>query len=235
MENLLIVMPVKDSIETSLMAIEHVCSAKSNNPFVVYNDWSLPENKEMLQNKTTVGFTLVNLEDVVDTPSPNYRFVLIDAQKRALEQKAHLLLIESDVFVKEDTINRLLHFAGKLKNAGMVAALTTDANGAVNFPYNHIKPKSEAVIATKHRLSFCCTLLTNRLLKSLDFEELPKNKHWFDVTVTAMSRNAGFVNYILPGVKVVHQPHSSRPWKKRKYSNPLRYYFEKFIFGRDRI
>lgn len=228
-------MPVKDSMETSLEAIERICQFKGDNLFTVYNDRSLPENRETLQGKTSEGYTLVNVEDVVDTPSPNYRYVLIDAQKKALEMNAGLILVESDVFVQPDTIDLLIIYSEKLENAGMLAAITTDENGEINFPYNHINPTQEEVIETKHRLSFCCTLLTSRLLKTFNFEELPKNKHWFDVSITAMSREAGYTNYILPQVKVIHKPHSSRPWKKLKYSNPVRYYLEKMFFRRDRI
>jgi hypothetical protein len=34
---------------------------------------------------------------------------------------------------------------------------------------------------------------------------------------------------------VIHKPHSSRPWKLLKYSNPLSYYLQKLLKRRDKI
>jgi len=34
---------------------------------------------------------------------------------------------------------------------------------------------------------------------------------------------------------VWHRPHSSRPWKQLKYTNPLKYYWLKFTKGLDKI
>jgi predicted transcriptional regulator len=117
----------------------------------------------------------------------------------------------------------------------MVAAITTNESGKINFPYNHIKTKSKGLIGTKHRVSFCCTLLTNQLISKIDFDQLSTSKDWFDVQISKESRKMGFKNLIDTDLKVVHRPHSSRPWKKLKYENPLKYYLRKFFKKLDRI
>lgn len=235
MTNLLIITPVKDSVVTAIEAITLICHSKSNYPYRVYSDRSLPESRTVLEHGIALGYELINIEDQVDTPSPNYRFTLIDARQKALEQDAHLLIVESDVFVKPNTINRLMNLAESEESCGMVAAITTDGSGEINFPYNHIKKGSTGVILTKHRVSFCCTLLTNNLLKSVDFNKLSTEKHWYDVQISKMSRKQGFRNLIDTDLKVVHFPHSSRPWKKLKYENPLKYYLRKYFKKLDRI
>jgi len=220
-KNLLIITPVKDSVVTTIEAITHVCQSKNDYPYLVYNDRSIPESRTVLEHGIALGYELINIEEYVDTPSPNYRFTLIDAQKKALEMDAHLLIVESDVFVKPKTIARLMSLAETEERCGMVAAITTDESGEFNFPYSHIKKGSTGVIQTRHRISFCCTLLTNDLLNKIDFNKLSSEKHWYDVQISKMSRKLGFRNLIDSDLKVVHVPHSSRPWKKMKYENPV--------------
>jgi hypothetical protein len=226
---------VKDSLATAETAIELICMAKDNLRYIVYNDYSNKENRKHLEAKTLLGYELINLEDLIDSPSPNYRFTLIDAQKKALASKSGLLIVESDVYIERETILALAKFANKTPQCGMVAAITVDESGTINFPYKHIVPNGNDAIETSHRLSFCCTLLTNRLLQKLDFEELSLKKDWFDVQISRDSRNSGFINYVLPNVKVKHLPHSSRPWKQLKYTHPLKYYFRKWFKGKDKI
>jgi hypothetical protein len=235
MDNILIITPVKDSIVTSFESITLVCQSKKDFPYRVYNDHSLPESRTVLEHGMALGYELINIEDNIKTPSPNYRYTLIDAQQKALEINAHLLIVESDVFVKPETISTLLKILGKEANCGMIAAITTDESGEINFPYCHIKKGSEGVISTKHRVSFCCTLLTTKLLQSIDFNQLSPDKHWYDVQISKASRKLGFRNLIDTDLKVVHKPHSSRPWKKLKYENPLKYYFLKLTNKLDRI
>lgn len=235
MKKLLIITPVKDSVVTALEAITLICHSKNDFPYRVYNDRSLPESRTVLEHGIALGYELINIEDRVNTPSPNYRFTLIDAQKKALEIDAHLLIVESDVFVKPETIDRLMSLAETEERCGMVAAITTDQSGEINFPYGHIKKGTTGVIQTRHRISFCCTLLTNDLLKSIDFNKLSAEKHWYDVQISKMSRKLGFRNLIDTDLKVVHLPHSSRPWKKLKYENPLKYYLRKYLKKLDRI
>jgi len=40
---------------------------------------------------------------------------------------------------------------------------------------------------------------------------------------------------LLTNVPVLHLPHSSRPWKMLKYTNPLKYYWKKYTKGLDKI
>lgn len=234
-KNLLIITPVKDYVITAIEAITLICQSKKDYPYRVYNDRSLPESRTVLEHGIALGYELINIEEHIDTPSPNYRFTLIDARQKALEIDAHLLIVESDVFVGTETIGRLMNLAATEEHCGMVAAVTTDKSGEINFPYNHIKKDSTGVIQTRHRISFCCTLLTNTLLKSVDFNKLSTEKHWYDVHISKESRKLGFRNLIDTDLKVVHKPHSSRPWKKLKYENPLKYYLQKYLKKRDRI
>lgn len=235
LKNILVITPVKDSIEVAMKAISLICQFKLEYPYRVYNDYSLPENRLLLEQSSKLGYDLINIEDRVNTPSPNYRFTLIDAQKKALELNAHLLIVESDVFVKPDTIARLVKLAETEERCGMVAAVTTNESGEINFPYNFIHKGSVGVIETHRHLSFCCTLLSLDLLKNFDFNLLSSNKHWYDVFISRQSRQLGFRNLINTDLKVIHLPHSSRPWKRLKYENPLKYYFTKFTKKLDRI
>jgi len=234
-KNLLIITPVKDSIITAIEAITLICQSKNEYHYRVYNDRSLPESRTVLEHGIALGYELINIEEHVNTPSPNYRFTLIDARQKALEMDAHLLIVESDVFVKPETIDRLMKHTATEERCGMVAAITTDHSGEINFPYSHIKKGLSGVVETRHRISFCCTLLTNNLLKSIDFNKLSTEKHWYDVQISKMSRKLGFRNLIDTDLKVVHLPHSSRPWKKMKYENPLKYYLRKYFKKLDRI
>jgi hypothetical protein len=235
LKNLLIITPVKDSVVTAIEAITLICQSKKDYPYRVYNDRSLPESRTVLEHGIALGYELINIEERVDTPSPNYRFTLIDARQKALELNAHLLIVESDVFVKPDTIDRLMNLAESEERCGMVAAITTNQSGEINFPYSHIKTNSNGVLKTRHRVSFCCTLLTNDLLKNIDFNQLSTKKNWYDVQISKTSRNLNFRNLIDTDLKVFHLPHSSRPWKKLKYENPLKYYFRKYFKKLDRI
>lgn len=223
-------------MHTALPAIDKVCQSKDENLYLVYNDYSTRENREQLEVAASQkGFGLINIEDQISSPSPNYRFTLQDARQRAIDADAGLLIIESDVFVQPDTIEQLLGFAQKTPNCGMVAAITVDEKGQINFPYTYVKSLNNSPLESEHRLSFCCTLLTLPLLQKLDFNLLSEKKDWYDVQISKDSRRLGFSNYILPNVKVLHQPHSSRPWKKLKYTNPVKYYFRKWFLRKDRI
>lgn len=235
MKDLIIITPVKDSIDTAQKAIEYICKSKGNFEYSVYNDYSSQDTLKLLEKNKHRGYQLINIEDVVETPSPNYRFTLQHARKIALEKEAGLLIIESDVYIQPDTISSLFEFAKNTEDCGMVAAITVDEEGEINFPYKHIIPDGNGAMPTNHRLSFCCTLLTLPLLQKLDFNLLSDKKDWFDVQISKDSRNNGFTNYVLPKVKVIHKPHSSRPWKNLKYTNPLKYYFKKWFSGRDKI
>ena len=232
----IVITPVKDSPATTIRTIEAVCQSDCPVEYYVYNDFSGPETKEMLtEAQKRWHFHLIHLEEITDTPSPNYKLVLQMAQQEALKREKHLLILESDVVVKQNTIAQLLHITETYSKPGLVGAITVDGKGNYNFPYNYEKKKSNETINTSRSLSFSCTLLSLPFLRAYRFENLSQKKDWYDVTISRMAKKSGFNNYLAKGVEVLHQPHSSRPWKNLKYTNPLLYYYRKFIHKRDRI
>lgn len=236
MYNLLVITPVKDSIETTLQTIRAVRQAQGNQRYIVYNDFSTAGNKAILEkNREELDFELVNLEDLTSTPSPNYRLVLRIAQQTALEMNVPLVIIESDVTIQPDTLGKMLTFSRENERCGMVGAVTTDESGNINFPYLNFRKEKKSVVDTSHRLSFCCTLLTTNLLNRFSFQELTNKKNWYDVFISRKSRSLGFRNFLMMNVPVIHRPHSSRPWKQLKYTNPVKYYLIKFFKRKDRI
>ena len=233
MPPLYVIMPVKDSIGTAAESIRAVCAAGLR--LTVFNDFSTPDNTAALQRLADeLGFTLVNLESLTDHPSPNYLLVLQLAQQQALKEGAHLVIVESDVIVRGDTVRRLAESAGD-PQTGLVAAVTTDGSGHVNFPYEYARRWSLTTHETRKRLSFCCTLLSLAFLRAFDFRTLDPSKNWYDVFISHKACELGFRNLLMLDNPVLHKPHSSRPWKQLKYTNPLKYYWQKLIHGRDRI
>ena len=238
MNKLHIITPVKDSMETTLRTIASIMDSEITVDFsyTVYNDFSSQTNTEILEKKSLeLGFTLVNLKQITLHPSPNYLLILQRAQHSANFEDAHLMIIESDVEVKKDTIQEMYNNVEKLDKPGMIAAVTTDMHGKVNFPYLYAKRYSTGTVNSRKRLSFCCTLLTQSILTSLNFDALNPEKAWYDVFISHKSIELGFKNYLLISLPVLHRPHSSRPWKQLKYTNPVRYYFNKLISKRDKI
>lgn len=233
-----IIMPVKDSIGITEQAIRAI--TEGGYTLTVYNDYSTAENTDRLDFLSKqYGFKLVNLSDLTIHPSPNYLLVLQTAQKQTINECKDLLIIESDVTVKADTISFMQAEAAKYENAGIVAAVTEDENGEINFPYEYAirlqKKYGNCTVITKKRLSFCCTLLTLPFLKTYDFHSLDPEKNWYDVTISHKSSELGFNNLLMLGNRVLHRPHSSRPWKKLKYTNPLLYYWRKLTQHKDKI
>ena len=167
-------------------------------------------------------------------PSPNYLLVLQHAQQEALAENADLLIVESDVVVKKDTLQKL-NEATKLPQCGIAASVTVDEQGNVNYPYQHFHDIGNQVIRTTKHCSFCCSLLTHNLLSNFNFHELDPSKNWYDVTISHKSLELGLNNYLFMKLRVLHRPHSSRPWKLLKYSNPLKYYWQKFTRKLDKI
>lgn len=241
MSHLHIIMPVKDSLDTTREAIRCLYqSSHTDWSFTVYNDFSSDESTaELLRLSKQYGFTLHNWAEHTDHPSPNYRFTLQDAQRKAIAAQADLMIIESDVMVQPDTIERMMETSQPVNQStsqpvGMVAAVTHDSNGHVNFPYEYAKSWTGQV-NTKKRFSFCCTLLRLDFLQAFSFENLNPEKNWYDVTISHQSVEMGFQNILLMDSPVLHKPHSSRPWKLLKYSNPLKYYLQKIFLRRDKI
>lgn len=238
MKMLHILTPVKDSIELTLETAKAIMESEINIPFTytIYNDFSTPENTKKLEEASkSIGFKLVNLSDLTTHPSPNYLLVLQTAQKQAIAEEAGILIIESDVLVKKNTIQTLLEETIKRPETGMAAAVTVDEKEKINFPYLYAKGRKPGVFAEKKRLSFCCTLLTYNLLKAYDFQGLDASKNWFDVTISHAAIEIGFTNYLYTSLTVWHRPHGSRPWKQLKYTNPIKYYWLKYTKGLDKI
>jgi len=238
MHHLHIITPVKDSLDTTLKTIECISKAEKSfsSNYTIYNDFSSEETTECLTASVQkFDYEIINLKDVTSHPSPNYLLVLQMAQKKALSDGAHLLIIESDVLVEQDTIQKLYDYCKLLDRPGMIAAVTTDADGVINFPYLYARNFKSKVVNTKKRLSFCCTLLTNDFLRQFDFALLNPEKSWYDVFISHKSIELGFNSYLVTTLPVLHLPHSSRPWKQLKYTNPIKYYWRKLIDKRDKI
>ena len=178
-----IIMPVKDSIETVREALTCLyASTDLNWRFTLYNDYSTPENTEALKQLSEhYEFELVNWAERTKHPSPNYRFTLIDAQRKALQEQADLLIIESDVLIRRDTIARIR--TARQDRVGMVAAITHDEQDKVNFPYKYAALWRKKPTFTIKRFSFCCTLLTKASLPTYPFAELNTEKNWSDVDI----------------------------------------------------
>jgi len=232
----LIITPVKDSLNTTIATIKSIHDSHGRFKYCIFNDFSTEETTQALASLSTMyNFELINLSEITDTPSPNYRLVLQIAQKKALELGLPLIIVESDVEVRPNTLSELIKQSKNLENCGMVAAITMDREGKINFPYLNFKSIKKEIIKTRHSLSFCCTLLTRSLLQQHDFQTLSAEKHWYDVSISRKSVQLGLNNYLLISTGVYHKPHSSRPWKQLKYKNPLKYYFQKLIKKLDRI
>lgn len=238
MDRIHIITPVKDSIDLVLQTAKAVMSSKVDVPFTytIYNDFSSEENTGILQKESAkIGFELVNLSDLTSHPSPNYLLVLQISQQKAINARAGLLIVESDVLIKEDTVQRLFDGASEQSNCGIAAAVTVDEKNHINFPYLYAKRRAPGIYIEKKRLSFCCSLLTLAFLKSYSFEQLNPEKNWFDVTISHESLDKGFTNYLFTTLTVWHRPHGSRPWKQLKYKNPFKYYWLKYTKGLDKI
>ena len=234
MSGLYIIMPVKDAVQSAGESIDAIL--RSGFGVCVYNDFSTSENTALLERwSAEKGFDLINLSDLTSTPSPNYRLILQHAQQEALRRDAHLLIVESDVTVGTDTFAKMLAAAGGEEKTGLVAAVTTDDQGNVNFPYLYAKRMKKGVIETRKRLSFCCTLLSREFLQAYSFSNLDPTKNWYDVFISHQSSKMGFRNLLLTDTPVIHRPHQSRPWKALKYTNPLKYYWQKLTKHRDKI
>ncbi len=230
-----IIMPVKDSLDTACEAIDAIMQhIPDGATLTVYNDFSTMENTNILkQMSREKGFGLVNWDELTTHPSPNYRLTLQKAQKQALSEGAHLVIVESDVTVKPDTIAKLA--AEVAPGVGMIASVTEDSDGNINFPYLYATNMGSGTVSTSKRLSFCCTLLTLEFLKKYSFAQLDPTKSWYDVAISHMSNHLGMRNLLMLDNRVLHRPHSSRPWKQLKYTNPLKYYWQKITKHRDRI
>jgi hypothetical protein len=236
MKKLIIITPVKDSLETLQNTVRILRDRVNTTPYYIFDDFSNKETIAWLnENREKYQLEIIHLSDHTTAPSPNYRLTLNMARKMALEQKAHLAIIESDVIAHPETLDALVELTEQLPDAGLVGSVTTDRHGNINFPYSYVKKSMPDVYQTPRSMSFCCTVLSNDLMKAFDFAELDSSRDWYDVYITKRARQLGFNNYISLKNPVIHKPHGSRPWKMLKYKNPVLYYFKKFTQKRDRI
>ncbi|MGI9541800.1 MAG: glycosyltransferase family 2 protein, partial [Cyclobacteriaceae bacterium] len=156
-----VITPVKDSLATTVETIRSISRSEGAFDYLIFDDFSSRETADYLdKDAVSSGYQVIHLRDHVTSPSPNYRTTLIMAQKKALEEKVDLIIVESDVIVAPETLNGLHDFARSLDQPGLVGSVTTDAQGTINFPYLHIKQDDPEVLLTKRSLSFCCTLIT---------------------------------------------------------------------------
>jgi len=230
MNNLHILTPVKDSLESSLRTIQGIMDSKVTVEFsyTVYNDFSSDIATEALtKSSKTLGFTLVNLKEITLHPSPNYLLILQIAQQRANFENAHLLIIESDVIVERDTIQRMYDSVSELENPGVIASVTTDQNHKVNFPYSYAKRIHPGMVNTKKKLRFCCTMLTSSFLTTYNFDSLNPERTWHDQFISQKSLELGFKNYLMTSLPVIHLQNSIYPWSHLKISQPVKYYWNK--------
>lgn len=238
MEKLHIITPVKNSLESSLLTIQSVMKTRIKVPYTytVFNDFSTAEvTVELRKYAQEMGFDLVNLSDFTTHPSPNYLLTLQMAQEKANKEGAALCLVESDVIVEPCTLQSLYEASLWLPKCGIAASVTVNDKGERNYPYRYARKFPLGIVEVEKHCSFCCSLLTPTLLKSINFKTLDEGKNWFDVTISHESRQMGLRNYLFTGLPVVHRPHQSRPWKQLKYTNPLKYYWEKYTKGMDKI
>ena len=80
-----------------------------------------------------------------------------------------MIIVESDVVVKKNTLQALFDGAMEREDCGIAAAVTVDAKGNINYPYLYAKGKENQVFPEKKHCSFCCSLLTLNFLKAFDF------------------------------------------------------------------
>lgn len=236
MEKQLVITPVKNAPESTLHCALAIKNSNIPIRHIIFDDFSTEETKKLLrENQSSIGYELIHLDDITTNPSPNYKLVLQMAQKEALETSKSFIVVESDVYVKNDTFKNMMEQLQQNKDSGLIGAITVDEKGIVNFPYEKFKGVEGETISTSRSLSFCCTLFSPKLLRKFDFQNLDETKDWFDTFISKKSISLGFQNFIMLDNPVIHSPHGSRPWKQLKYSNPIKYYFEKFIFRRDKI
>ena len=237
MKNPTLITPVKDSLKTTRAIISLLRGNNQEIPYFIFDDFSSKETRRWLEeNAIKYGYKVIGLEKHTEKSSPNYRTTLLVAQKIAIENNSHLASVESDVVAENETILGLTKLADELPDAGLVGSVTVDEHGEINFPYTYATAIDKpSIFASAKTVSFCCTIISLRLLEQFDFNDLPLKMDWFDVYISRKSRQLGFSNYVVKNLPVVHKPHSSRPWKHLKYKNPILYYLKKFILRRDRI
>lgn len=236
MPEAVIITPVKDLLLTTNLTLKAISEAKGEFEYYVFNDFSQPETNQFLEkSRDKYGFHLIHLENITNTPSSNYKLVLQIAQQIALGKNCPLITIESDVFIKPDTVIGLFEILKSKPNQGLIGAITVDEFGKYNVPYAYEKVMNNQGLNTSRSLSFFCTIISLVSLLNFVFKIVSQNKDWFDVYISRQSKKPDFNNCLAKGIEVVHLPHSSRTWKHLKYAKPLPYYFNKIFYKRVRI
>jgi len=111
----LVITPVKDSLKTTTETINSIRNAEGNFYYCIFNDFSSAETTNELKSLSlNHQFELINLDEVTDTPSPNYRLVLQMAQEKALSLGLPLIIVESDVEVQPNTFSNLIKESEKM-------------------------------------------------------------------------------------------------------------------------
>ena len=150
-ENLHIIMPVKDSLEMTERAIRAILN--SGHTLCVYDDNSLIDNAKRLDKLADeTKIQVVHISELTDHPSPNYRLVLQLAEQEALATNRHLVIVESDVIIKADTLNKMQEEVQE--GVGMVAAVTVDEEGIYNFPYHYLHRLRYRFLSKRRALAF---------------------------------------------------------------------------------
>jgi hypothetical protein len=230
----LVVMPVRDSLSQCQQSIK-AFRQHYDMPLWVYDDNSQEQTREWLQaHQTLFQYTLFTVSALTPNPPPNYGFVL-----RHVLQNVHtvftdpvaIILLESDVqILHAHTLPALLqHIQLPEMAPSLVAAATIDTLGQVNYPYHrqrvalHKKP----ILSLRH-VSFCCTVLSPLLCEKLQKAKWPR-RTWYDLWVSSFCRHKGGMVLLDATYPVRHSPHSSRPWKQKKYINPISYYIKRWF------
>lgn len=98
------------------------------------------------------------------------------AQQKAREYRVPLILIESDVVIRPNTITGLLEVTRQAVRPGLIGVITVNEQGEFNFPYSNVRKEATSWSETSRSLSFCCTLISCEFLDVYDFKELPLKK-----------------------------------------------------------
>jgi len=116
----LVITPVKDSLQNTLETIQAINNSEVEIQHIVYNDFSNKKTKLSLQdNSIKLCYQLINIEEITNSPSPNYILILKQAQKLALKKGLPLIIVESDVKIKPNTLEQLIQFNKENENVGL--------------------------------------------------------------------------------------------------------------------
>lgn len=226
----LVLIPFRDSLTTLQKTIIALRESTPDIPLLLCDDASsascLKDLNTWLEAQNWVGVELLSLPKAGD--APQYGLALREGLTRAHSELRQLLVVESDVEVLPGVAEGLQRVLERNPCAVMAGAVTIDSEGVWNFPYAGTfradKLRSSPLIR-RRSLSFCCTLLDHVFVENLLHTPFP-DTGWMDLKISAIARKFGTL-WLALDLQVIHNPHSSRPWKLLKYKSPLLYYFYK--------